>query len=1254
MKSRRLALLLGLFFACGSLILQADEYDTLRARWSGFLVSYSPLTSSDPDIASALRELADDGQSLWGALNKSPSVSNPDIFPTLPLSGGTTFENDLSLNRTYSRLHSITRAWATAGCVASDGTTISGNTTLAADLKRALDWLHSEDYYSPDTAFPTGDRSGFYIKIQIPLFLHDICVLLYSQLTTTQLNNYTDSTVAFINQAGVVEESGGNKVWIDTNHALYGVLRKDSTKLAFARDYLGAYTNNGTATPSIFSYTDWTQAEKTGFYLDGSFIQHDAHPYTGGYGATLVFNLSRVLALLDGSTWEPTDPDLLNVYDWTYFNYEPVIYRGAVLDSLRGREISRQVKYDHVSGHLIMEGILRLAEFAPEPHASAFRSMIAAWLEGDPRTASFPAGGGYADYSYSKTFYSDATPSSIALAKGITAPARSELLGHFGFPSMNRVMHLRPGWGFGLSLFSNRIYNYESLQPLATDPTAPVENKRGYFTGDGMTTLYNADVAQFSDVFWPTINPSRLPGITVDTLARHDGSSVRKYNGKNWVGGAALDYYGVAALDFDPPDHTWDDPTTETNPDISQSVPLTARKAWFMFDDEVVALGAGITGPAASVTNGGWDGANPRIETIIDHRRLAGTGLNAFQVNNASQLTSLGSSETGTTFASTTRVHLTGNVGGDDIGYYFPTAVSLKAARFARDGAWPDINDNAGDTTIYTRNYLALWLDHGSSPSNATYAYAVLPGKTASEVESYAGAPPFSVVQNDTTAQVVKETTLGVTAAALWVDGSGSWLNNLVKADKKAALIVDENSRDLDVGVAEPTFGYTSGSTAMTVEINKAATATLYADPLITVLQTSPTIKYSFPLANTFGRTLRANFQTASSLEFINAPFDTETIGASPAGWTVTAPSGSSATIDSYPSSSDRSVLIDDNSSSANVVLARPLGSPAEPQNGAVLVEFRMRVAQTNKAVDAGSLRDGSDTSTGAIGPRVIFRATGKITYYVGNSPVDTDISYTAGTWYRFRLLADPDRQRYTLWIDDQLKAADVPFYARHATLDRITFGTINTADLAEAHVDNVVVRRYAPLLSDSFGAQTPGTPPLAWTVAGSGNTALVAILPGTTTDTGLLFTDISSTYGVEASSSFAAQPGALTAAWRVYPTAQTTFVKAGYLSDGTSDAVQVYFKEDGTLRCSHGSSSTTLLSGFPVNRWYYLRIGADPSADTATVTCFVDTDNDGALEEYTAAVNFKNPVTTLSKVLFGINTTTTGTAYLDDVRIYR
>ncbi|WP_372009054.1 polysaccharide lyase family 8 super-sandwich domain-containing protein [Paenibacillus chitinolyticus] len=76
-------------------------------------------------------------------------------------------------------------------------------------------------------------------------------------------------------------------------------------------------------------------------------------------------------------------------------------------------------------------------------------------------------------------------------------------------------MHLRPGFGFGLSLSSNRVDKYESGNK---------NNVQGWYTGDGMTYLYNAASGQYDD-FWPTVNRYRLPGTTVDTHSRTNSSN---------------------------------------------------------------------------------------------------------------------------------------------------------------------------------------------------------------------------------------------------------------------------------------------------------------------------------------------------------------------------------------------------------------------------------------------------------------------------------------------------------------------------------------------------------------------------------------------------------------------------------------------------------------------------------------------------------------------------------------------------------
>src|SRR5271169_4213153 len=72
---------------------------------------------------------------------------------------------------------------------------------------------------------------------------------------------------------------------------------------------------------------------------------------------------------------------------------------------------------------------------------------------------------------------------------------------------MDRVVHLAPGFGLGLSMSSSRVLTYESIHG---------ENVNGWHTGEGMLYLYNPDLTQFDDDFWPTVDPHRLPGTTID------------------------------------------------------------------------------------------------------------------------------------------------------------------------------------------------------------------------------------------------------------------------------------------------------------------------------------------------------------------------------------------------------------------------------------------------------------------------------------------------------------------------------------------------------------------------------------------------------------------------------------------------------------------------------------------------------------------------------------------------------------------
>lgn len=255
--------------------------------------------------------------------------------------------------------------------------------------------------------------------------------------------------------------------------------------------------------------------------------------------------------------------------------------------------MSRATSSDHINGHGAIENTLLLARGASADAAARWRARRKGWLVRD----------GYDDY------LANTSVARIALFRSVLddhsiAPT-PEPLAHKQFASIDRVTHRRDGWAYAISMSSERISTYERMND---------ENLRGYHSGDGMTYLYGLDQGQFADAFWPTVDPNRLPGITVDTLRIPDpapgSSSDLPCPPTSWVGGAALrNDYGAVGMEIGP---------IKTD--------LRGRKSWFCLDDRIVALGAGITA------------ANGRpIETVIDNRNLHTAGAPRFVVDGRPQ-----------------------------------------------------------------------------------------------------------------------------------------------------------------------------------------------------------------------------------------------------------------------------------------------------------------------------------------------------------------------------------------------------------------------------------------------------------------------------------------------------------------------------------------------------------------------------------------------------------------------------------------
>ena len=769
------------FFSVALLLLapagRGDQYDVLRQKWFDTIVG-TGYDTNDAAVASRLTSIANSANSYWSSMDKSPSRTY--LWSD---TASTTDSSDVSTS--YSRLRNMALAYATAG------NSLYTNASLLADVISGLDWMNTNRYNAATAQYD----NWFDWEIGTPLQLTDICVLLYDRLSSVQRTNYMN---AVEHQTPVPDMTGANKVWKARAVGVRGCLVKDAAKLALTRDAFSV----------VFPYV----TSSDGFYTDGSFIQHTYHPYTAGYGASLLANMAPVLSWLSGSTWTVTDPAQTNLYQWVFDSYQPIIYRGVAWDFVRGRAISRSNNSPQETGHSIVDSILQIAQFAPADDAARMKSMVKYWAQSDT-VLDFVAGLGLPTLMLAKQLMADTN-----------VTPRGELIGHYTFGSMDRVVHLGRGYGFGLSMCSSRIANFESING---------ENLHGWFTGDGMTVLYNADLNQYGDSYWPTVDPYRLPGVTADpthnklpaqsvsTDSQAQGQSTR--TAYSWVGGATLGNYGAAGMQLD----GW-------------NVTLTGKKSWFMFDDEVVCLGAGITSTDSRP-----------IETTVENRKLASGGDNAFTVNGTAKSRTLGWTET---LTNANWAHLAGNVTGSDIGYYFPQPATLAAVREARTGSWNNINVG-GSTNLITRNYLRMSFEHGSNPANASYQYALLPGRAARQVADYAANPQFVVLTNTTAAQGVSETQLGITAVNFW--NNTNTTAGIITCDRQASVLVQNSGAFIDVAASDPTQ---TNSGNINLTIAAGATALISADPGVTVTQISPAIRMTVAVSGAAGKTFKARF----------------------------------------------------------------------------------------------------------------------------------------------------------------------------------------------------------------------------------------------------------------------------------------------------------------------------------------------------------------------------------------------------------
>ncbi|MFG2588116.1 polysaccharide lyase family 8 super-sandwich domain-containing protein [Streptomyces sp. NPDC048438] len=708
-------------------------------------------SNARPEVAPKLASLRATAQARLAAMD---GAGPDELFEGVPL--GT---SDPNLSTSYQYLYEIALATCLPG---TDASAPRDDTAVRRRVVDGLAQLHdgwfgdqSKGYYG----------NWFHWEIGIPAYVTKTLVLLREELAAYRSEltaTYIASMDAYLRNGkdGDVDldsrfHTGANLADITTNRILQGALLGDEARITKAlADQLTVYSTIDPYQPR-HGVTD-------GFYADGSFVQHSSVAYTGSYGKGLLTRIVQTVKMLDGTGYLPDESLVGVVQGWVADGFAPLIFEGWMMEIVKGRAVSRTgTGYADVTA--VMEAVVDLSAHTSGSDAEALEGYVKYVRETSKvalDTTSF------------------VSPVSIARYADILAsPAPARDLGpaasHGAFNAMDRTVHRRPGYAFALARSSERVSKYEYMSG---------ENLMPWFQGDGAHYLYisGADQRQaFGIDYFTAVPPHRLAGVTAPVETRR---TVPELYGTLWYdnpergftssseaqntyvyfprgtqafsGGARLGAYGVAGL-VQSDDAAYAARQAGTLPeDFVAYRAAGATKSWFMFDDEILVLSAGVTGLAGRAVTTTIDSriADPSSPVVLTGGlrdgspwEAAGTAPPAWlRYADEGQRTAVG------------YVFLSGP---DPVVALGTVTRSRRLVRLAN-----------ADTAV-TKQVFTLSYEQAAGRRPTAMAHALVPNASAQQLASYAHGP-LSVLSNTVRLQAAVHTHLGITAANTFTPGT--------------------------------------------------------------------------------------------------------------------------------------------------------------------------------------------------------------------------------------------------------------------------------------------------------------------------------------------------------------------------------------------------------------------------------------------------------------------------------------------------
>lgn len=562
--------------------LTPEDTKAVKKRWLRYLVGDETTNDlSDNEIKERVDKITSDAKKARSLLVKGDE--NSGLFKDI------VWDESADLGTGYSKIRDMAYAYA---CYGSE---LYQDKNLLEDILYCLDWM--EKYRYSTSSWITGFNNWYHGTISAPTAIGQTLICIEDDITQKQIDSY----LAIVDKKIPKPKfSGANYAEISSAILASGLLQNKYDKVisilqSIEKMYMFVDDNKRITESQLQPYRKLDDRVKgSGFFTDGSYVYHTLHPYNGGYGLTHFGMLCFFETILTNTPFD-TKSSNRDKFEYIYDTvYDPHFYGSVVPMSLRGR--ASEASYGYACSSLA--SLLVAVENKDESFKNKIYSIIKKVALSDSNLDS--AIRSALPVAYIKQYNQIMADDSIE--------PREDRYFNKVFYNMDRVAHERGDWYMSLAMSSSRIFNYESIN--SGNPT-------GWYEGDGRTEYYlkNSDT-NATYVYWSSMDGYRVPGTTVDTQERAKVSIIQgdEYlSSKDFVGGVSLGgEYGVAAMDlesFHNEVKSAVNPSSYGGPLPLHQNDLTAKKGYFMFDDEVVCIGSAVN---AQNNN------NAEVLTIVD------------------------------------------------------------------------------------------------------------------------------------------------------------------------------------------------------------------------------------------------------------------------------------------------------------------------------------------------------------------------------------------------------------------------------------------------------------------------------------------------------------------------------------------------------------------------------------------------------------------------------------------------------------